>query len=176
MPITKTEIREAYRNWLCRIEPQLCFTGSVRQCLKPTAFSRNPRYATIEDIARNVEQVIERCSRAILGRSAVRKGRKLSYVAAVEGQERPLKDGGSRLHAHIAIAGIPATFSLTEAKAILEDKWRNSRWGYVVNETIIADEDEPATGYVPYLLKTLNPDNTERFFTNLSGKDAFDDK
>ena len=162
-----TNLKPAYRHWYSQIDAQLSFTGSVKQVLMHDGGRR--QYATPEAISTNIDRVMERASRRILGRAAVRKGSKLQYAGCIEGGYSRDFATSSRFHVHLSIAGIPADFSLTEAAKIIIGLWQGSLWGYLDNH---CGEIHDQRGWMDYTLKTLRPDNGDRFVSNFALADG----
>ena len=108
---------------------------------------------TTRIVERNIRQVMERASRDILGRKLVRQGHLLCYAAVIEGLERPAREGGERIHAHLAIGGISESFPLDEAANVIERRWRRSRWGYDNNDIRPLTSRDDRNRWFAYCLK-----------------------
>lgn len=171
MTTSKLALRRAYMDWFRSVDAQLAFTGSLKQSIAAPPQFLTREYVTYEAVERNVRHVIARASRDILGRKFVRQGQSLCYACVIEGLERPVREGGERLHAHLAIGGIPAGFPFENAAAIIERRWRRSRWGYDNNLSSNITSEDARNSWFAYCLKRLKFHNTERYFIGLSPKD-----
>lgn len=172
MTIPLDALRGAYMDWFRSVDAQLAFTGSVKQSIASPLLGTAREYAAPDVVEKNIRQAMERASRAILGRKLVRQGQSLSYASIVEGLERPVREGGERLHVHLAIGGIPDGFPLERAVEIIEQQWHQSKWGYTDCQTRIIASQEDRNCWLAYGLKRLKTHNTERYSVRLSTKDA----
>ncbi len=159
MSIVRLDLIRGYLDWFKRAEPQFAFTGSARQGL--TLLTGAPQMATVSDLAKNTARVMERVSRDIYGRKAVRHGARLRYCGCVEGNPQ----AGKRLHVHIAVAGATLPVDPDDLSFALAERWRESRWGFreVWGVPIEPGEGE---GWYKYMLKEFDMHNTERWFAN----------
>ena len=148
-------------NWFGKLQAQVTFTGSARQCLWLAGSRRE--WITTEALARNVDWFIERLSRDVLGRRQVRKGHLLLYVGVIEGDR--VVDY-NRMHVHLAIGGIPVGYSLGHIRQRISDRWQSSRWGYNDLQATNLDDD-PQSRWNRYMLKEFDPAQSERWITNV---------
>lgn len=159
MRITPLDVKQGYRDWFRREVPQFAFTGSAKQAL--TSKLCRLEWVSVDALAINTAHVMERVSRDVFGRRAVRKGARLRYCGCVEGS----REIGSRLHVHLAVAGIPNGIEPSDFAGKLASRWRLSRWGHreVLGENIPAGRGE---GWYNYILKAFDANQTERWFAN----------
>jgi len=94
----------------------------------------------------------------------------LSYVGTIEGQERPLSEGGQRLHVHLALSGISDDRDMDEVIQRANYRWARSNWGYHETEVRRMDSEADRERWLQYLLKRFDQNRTERWITNLTAK------
>lgn len=160
------ELRTAFNCWYNQSSPRFAFTGTSKQCLHPVGAQHPKQWVTSTDLAKNVHFFVERVSRDLLGRSAVRKGHKVGYYGVIEGGERPVRHGGQRFHVHLHFVDVPKHVSLNQFRASAVKRWITSKWGYHdchIDEFCSLEEGPKWTNY---MLKSITNDSTDRLITN----------
>ena len=100
----KPELRTAYKDWFNQEDSSWAFTGTAKQVLESPHHNQSRRWITVNDLEKNVAFFMERMSRDLLGRKAVRQGNRLGYCGVIEGGELPAKYGGKRYHVHLGLS------------------------------------------------------------------------
>ena len=97
MDIKRGKFKETCLNWMGHLNAQIAFTGTALQ-------QYDGSWISPEELAKNVFFAMERASRRILGRKAVRERHPLLYAGAIEGGA--MYDF-KRMHVHLGIGAIP---------------------------------------------------------------------
>lgn len=160
------QLKAAYANWFRQMKAQVAFTGSALQCTRADNGTKD--WITVARLELNVARFVERLSRDIYGRPAVRAGKSLSYIGVIEGQERPLFEGGQRLHVHLALGEIPESVDFDKVFERADYRWARSNWGYRETDSQRLNSEGDRDRWIQYLLKRFDHNRTERLITNIA--------
>lgn len=152
----------ALREWANRLDAKLAITGSARQCRDAPSGGR--RWITVEDLSKSTCLCLERASRDLWGRRAVRRGVRLLYAGALEGGE---DRHGTRMHAHLILGGLPPNATFPMITQAIASRWRTSRWGYDDIDIQPLASPNDVDRWVDYLLKGITPATLDRWITNV---------
>jgi hypothetical protein len=160
------KIKARYREWFGSLNGDVAFTGTFRQAIG----SSQGYYETIDiEKARiTINQFIERSSRAIFGRKAVRGGVKLRFAGSLEGDAPGPSSCGTRLHTHLTLSNLPLGFDVSAVRRILLDHWTKTKWGYAQIDVQKLQSEDDHIKWLDYALKGFKPSQSERFITNIS--------
>ncbi len=162
---SKPKLRVHYYDWFVSAEPQIAFTGTCRQCDLTIAtdgsFIRTP--ITVDSLSKHTVFFMERLSRDVFCRSDIRRGRRLSYCASIEGLEIPAVMGGQRMHLHLGIGGVPSNVCIQLLSERAAYRWSMSKWGFPVVDFQTLDSVQDQHRWVRYMLKNFSPERTNRF-------------